>query len=338
MASAISVILPTHNRAHLLTRAISSVLQQLEDGDELIVVDDGSTDDTKSVVTGFGRRIQYIGTAGSGAGAARNIGVQNARNPLVAFIDSDDEWLPGKTRIQREFMDAKPDVLFCFSNFSFREIDELGGAFKRFNLATWSRDTRSWDEILAPGQKINSLVSLPQGIDDFNYHLGSMCAAELSANYINVNTLVVRRQEAGNALHFAEDTPTYEDWECFGRLACAGQAAYLDLETACQHSHGGSRLTDAHSTECALARVTILPRVWGSNNEFLQEHKELYQTVIDHERLVLIDGLLVRGETSKARKELLQMSGRTSLVRHLLATLPGNMTKMLLAVRRALRP
>jgi len=338
MTSAISVILPTHNRAHLLKRAITSALQQLKDEDELIVIDDGSTDNTKAVVIEFGHHIRYIRTAGLGAGAARNIGVQNAQNPLVAFIDSDDEWLPGKIKIQRAFMDAKPEVLFCFSNFSFKEIDALGGAFKRFDLVSWSKDMRNWDEILASGQKITSLIALPSGVDDFNFHVGSMCALELSANYINVNTLMVRRLEAGNALHFAEDTPTYEDWECFGRLACAGQAAYMDIETACQHSHGGPRLTDAHSTECAQARVTILPRVWGNNNEFLQKHKESYKTIIDKERLTLIDGMLIRGETAKARQELRQMFGRTSLARRLLAAFPGSMTKNLLAARRILKP
>lgn len=337
MKSAISVILPTYNRAHLLGRAINSALDQLGEQDELIVVDDGSTDDTKQVMSKFGSHVRYIRIPGLGAGAARNIGVQNARNPLVAFIDSDDEWLPGKTQIQRIFMDANPEVLFCFSNFSFREVDELGGACQRFNLVSWSRDMRSWDEILAPGKKLSSLITLPAGVEDFNFHIGSMCLSELTANYINVNTLMVRRQKSGSALHFAEDTPTFEDWECFGRLACAGQAAYLDIETACQHSHGGARLTDAHSTECAQARVTILPRVWGSNNDFLQKHKVLYQSVLDQERLTLIDGLLIRGETVKARNELRLMYGRKSLARLLLAVLPGGLTKKLLGLRRALK-
>jgi pentatricopeptide repeat protein len=145
---------------------------------------------------------------------------------------------------------------------------------------------------------------------------------------------LVRRLEAGDALHFAEDTSTYEDWECFGRLACAGQAAYLDIETACQHSHGGKRLTDAHITECARARVTILPRVWGSDQVFLQRHRAVYQKVLDKEYLTLFDGLLVRGDTTEARQVLKQMSGKVSMVRRLLAMFPGGITKRILAVRR----
>ena len=245
MENAISTILPTHNRAHLLKRAILSVLDQLEEKDELIVVDDGSNDNTESIVSEYTDRLQYLKLERSGAGAARNAGVNIAKNPLVAFIDSDDEWLPGKVVIQRAVMKALPDVLFCFTNFCTDETFKANGRVRHFNIKGWSKDNRSWDEILAPGQQASSIIDLPAGISDFRIHTGSMCVQELRANYINVNTLLVRREQAGDALHFAEDTPTYEDWECFGRLACAGKAAYLDIETACQHSHGGPRLTEA---------------------------------------------------------------------------------------------
>ncbi len=82
--SSISVIVPTYNRAHLLGRAIASVLMQLEDGDELIVVDDGSTDRTEEMIAPYGDRIRYILTDNQGAGAARNRGVSEARNGLAA--------------------------------------------------------------------------------------------------------------------------------------------------------------------------------------------------------------------------------------------------------------
>lgn len=337
MDTSISAILPTHNRAHLLNRAICSVLDQLEDRDELIVVDDGSTDNTGEVISEYGSRIKYVKTPGLGAGAARNIGVKNAKNALVTFIDSDDEWRAGKTIIQRAFMAARPDVLFSFTNFCTDDTFKPNGIVKHFNSKGWSRDTRSWSEILGTGSHISSVVKLPHGKEDFLFHVGSMCLHELLANYINVNTLMVLREEAGDALHFAEDTPTYEDWECFGRLACAGAAAYLDFESACQYGHAGPRLTDAHITECAQARVTILPRVWGANKEFLSKHHELYRRVLDEERRTLIDGLLVRGETARARVELLKIEGRTSVLRNLLAVLPGSMTKTLFSLRRAMK-
>jgi hypothetical protein len=335
--SAISTILPTHNRAHLLKRAITSVLNQIHEYDELIIVDDGSTDNTETVVSEFIPRIRFYKTSPRGAGAARNFGLQNANNPLIAFIDSDDEWLANKIEIQRAFMVAMPEILFSFTNFSFCEAEKLGGTYKHYNLVSWSKDTRGWDQILGPGIPVSSLINLPSDVPDFRFHFGSMCKQELSANYINVNTLMVRRLEAGDALYFAEDTATYEDWECFGRLACAGKAAYLDTETACQYSHGGSRLTDAHVTECAQARVKILPRVWGANKNFIEQYPDLYHETLDAELLTLVDGLLVRGETDKARCALKQITGHTSWSRNLLAAFPGSITKNLISLRRLIK-
>ena len=99
----VSVIIPTYNRAHLVGRAIQSVLDQTYDDFEVIVVDDGSTDNTMEVVSGFrDERIKYIQhpvNKGTPA-AARNTGIRAARGELIGFVDSDDEWLPEKLQKQ----------------------------------------------------------------------------------------------------------------------------------------------------------------------------------------------------------------------------------------------
>src|SRR6266705_3530531 len=111
----VSVVIPTHNRGHLIHRALGSALQDIESDDELIVVDDGSSDGTEDVVRKFGdQRVRYIRQEHSGAGAARNRGTLEARHELVAYLDSDDEWIRGKTALQRGFLMARSDVLFCF--------------------------------------------------------------------------------------------------------------------------------------------------------------------------------------------------------------------------------
>ena len=94
----VTVVLPTHDRAKLLRRAIDSVLSQDYQDLELIVVDDASTDDTQTVVQQFAdQRIRYVRLADrQGATAARNAGISAARGEFIGFQDSDDEWLPGK--------------------------------------------------------------------------------------------------------------------------------------------------------------------------------------------------------------------------------------------------
>ncbi len=98
----ISIILPPYNRAKTLPRAVQSILSQTFTNFELIIVDDGSNDNTTEVVRGFkDNRIKYIKIKeNKGASAARNIGIKSAKGKYIAFQDSDDEWLPEKLRKQ----------------------------------------------------------------------------------------------------------------------------------------------------------------------------------------------------------------------------------------------
>jgi glycosyltransferase involved in cell wall biosynthesis len=109
----VSIIIPTYNRAHVLSRAIQSVLAQTYQDFELIIVDDGSTDDTERLVKSFNsEKIRYIRhIENKGPAAARNNGIQSAKGDYIAFQDSDDEWMPQKLEKQmRAFETAPPEV------------------------------------------------------------------------------------------------------------------------------------------------------------------------------------------------------------------------------------
>lgn len=332
--SSISVIVPTYNRAHLLGRAITSVLLQLEDADELIVVDDGSTDRTEEMIAFYGDRIRYILTENRGSGAARNRGVSEARNPLVAFLDSDDEWMPGKTSMQRAFMTARPDLHFCFTNYAARWPD---GTVRRFSLETQDWDNLDWSKIIGPGKPISTDVKLEGDYGEFNCYEGDrLYLSQLSHSYVCVNTLIVRREKAGQALTFGEDMATSEEWECGARLARSGKGAYLDCETVWVHHHTGPRLVFADAFGYADARVRLMERVWGRDEAFLKEHGELYHRLLAEQRLYRIEGLLTQGKSADARQELAKL--RTPpLVHRLLARLPGPLTRGSLALRRGVR-
>ena len=98
----VSVVIPTFNRAHLIMRALQSVLTQTFTAWETIVVDDGSTDDTETVVLSLGdSRIRYCRQPENrGPAAARNRGMREAKGEFIAFLDSDDEWFPDKLELQ----------------------------------------------------------------------------------------------------------------------------------------------------------------------------------------------------------------------------------------------
>jgi glycosyltransferase involved in cell wall biosynthesis len=106
----VSVIIPTFNRAHMVTEAIESVFQQTVAPSDIIVVDDGSTDGTRERLAAYIDRINYVYQDNQGVSAARNAGVRAARSPWIAFLDSDDEWHPRKLELQLRYIAEHPET------------------------------------------------------------------------------------------------------------------------------------------------------------------------------------------------------------------------------------
>lgn len=297
----VSVIIPTHNRASVVPRAVASALACLRPGDEVIVVDDGSSDGTAEALAPYADRIRYEPVPHGGAGRARNRGVALARGPLVAFLDSDDEWAPDKIELQRRLLARRPEVVFCFTDFAARHE---GWPDDERYLARWHGDSRGWDAILGPAEPYSAIADLPPGRPDFAVHAGDLYPEVLSGHFVPTFTLVVHRERAGEALRFAEDVDTYEDLECHARLARVGAAAYLDTGTAFQWGHAGPRLTDANVLTCAVARRTIVERVYGHDPDFLAHHHDAYEREVRSQALLAARWLLRRGRAAEARAQL----------------------------------
>lgn len=111
----ISVVMPVYNRAGWVQRAIDSVFAQTVHDWELLVVDDGSTDDTRRVLESYGARVTLLSQSNAGPYPARNLALQHARGELVAFIDSDDAWYPHRLECQLPLL-ARPEVGLVFGD------------------------------------------------------------------------------------------------------------------------------------------------------------------------------------------------------------------------------
>ena len=96
----VSVVIPAHNSESFIVRALRSVLEQDYRPIEIVVVDDGSSDSTVAVATGFDPCVRCVSQPNQGASAARNRGIKECSGSLVAFLDSDDEWLPGRLGVR----------------------------------------------------------------------------------------------------------------------------------------------------------------------------------------------------------------------------------------------
>jgi glycosyltransferase involved in cell wall biosynthesis len=114
-SSLVSVVIPVHNGGKTVARAIESALAQAYDAVEVVVADDGSTDDTREVVGRYLGRVRVVEQANRGAAAARNLGLRAARGEYVAFLDADDEFLPGRIEkgVAPMAADARVGATFC---------------------------------------------------------------------------------------------------------------------------------------------------------------------------------------------------------------------------------
>lgn len=121
----VSVVIPTHNYGRFIREAIDSVLAQTFDDFEIVVVDDGSTDNTLEIVTAIhDPRIKVVRTPHRGISAARNEGLAHIQGEFIAFLDSDDRWRPDKLERQIRMMQAEPELGAIFTNFV--RFDEHG--------------------------------------------------------------------------------------------------------------------------------------------------------------------------------------------------------------------
>ena len=184
----VSVIIPTYNRAHLVGRAIRSVLAQTYQDFEIIVVDDASTDNTEEVVNSFNDpHIRYIRhEKNHGGAAARNTGINVARGEYIAFQDSDDEWLPEKLEKQMKVFESAPA--------------KVGVVYTGF----WRIDDDKKTYI--PSTKINRKE-------------GNVHNELLEGNFVTTQAAIVKRECLRKAGMFDERLPRLQDWELFIRIS-----------------------------------------------------------------------------------------------------------------------
>lgn len=340
LRDSVSVIIPTYNRSHLVARTIKSVLAAISPGDEVLVIDDGSTDDTSAVVGAFGDAVRYFRIENSGSSVARNLGISSARCPLVAMVDDDDEWLPDKLELQRKVMETFPEVVFCFCNLLAKDTN---GRISHDVLSTWRDHERvgsadapkDLGETLGPGVPFSSIASLPKGRADFNIHVGDMYPILMEVFCAFNSAVMVRKELAGASYCYDEDLRNMDDTECFARLSKLGPAAYLDCELVEYFVHGGPRLTDASEIFHMTTRITLHQRIWGADERFLKTHSARYQSLLKAKCLIRARLLIGDGQMKEAKEDL-KVAG-APLYYWLLASLPYGLVRNIRVVRRKVR-
>lgn len=198
----ITVIIPTFNRIHTIRRAIDSVLAQTLVANEIIIVDDGSTDGTGKMIQAHYPSITYIYQPNKGVSAARNQAISLAHNDWLAFLDDDDEWMPHKLKTQMQLLEKNPELKLCHTE----ERWVRNGV--RVNQMKKHRKTGGWIY----------QACLP------------LCAISPSSTLIHKSLF----DEVGL---FREDLPACEDYDMWLKICSSHEVAYVESE--CMIKYGG---------------------------------------------------------------------------------------------------
>lgn len=301
----ISVILPTYNRADLVGRAIASVVGQTHQNIELIVVDDGSTDNTESIVAGWAERadvtVRYFKQANAGCASARNAGLREAAGGYFAFLDSDDEWAPNAAE-------------------SLLAVLEESGADFVYSPAV---------EVFADGREfVNFPVAAgrPEGFAPAHFH---------DTNVRN-GAVLFRRNVLASVGDIDESLRHNEDSDFLQRVSIACRAAYSTTPTVRWHQHAGNK--SSNRVEICRALIRSSSKVLESYPDFAAELGDGAAERMHELNGLLIESLLLAGEMAEARRIAAEVAPPLSLsVRAALASgtaIPIRLKKKLALVWR----
>ena len=210
MNPTVSVVVPTYNRAYCLSRALDSILKQTHPINEIIVIDDGSNDDTYTLLKQRYPQVRYYFQANQGVSAARNHGIQLAKSPWIALLDSDDAWHPKKIEIQFQALIAQPTAL-CHTN------------------EVWIRR----------GVRVNAMKKHRKGSDN-------LFERSLERCLISPSSVLIKKDLFTSIGLFDVDLPACEDYDLWLRITAHQATTFVDEALTIKYGGHEDQLSQKH--------------------------------------------------------------------------------------------
>lgn len=242
----ISVVIPAYNRAQYVVEAVRSVQAQTRTATEVIVVDDGSTDDTAQAARAAGASV--IRQANSGLPAARNTGIMAATNPWIAFLDDDDLWEPTKLARQWQLIERCPRIGFAFTDHS--AFNEEGSVF----ASLYAEHPERWAQVQRhPAGPGLSVCETEDALRRF-----------YRWNFVNVSSLLIRRDLLLHIGLFDASLKAWEDWEITLRLFGTALGGVVEEPLVRRRRHATQMTGDRlhMKLHAAAATMRIVQRPW----------------------------------------------------------------------------
>ena len=259
----VSVIIPTYNRGWILKEAIDSVLAQDFTDFELVVVDDGSTDDTKKILDDYKSDLIVIRQSNKGVSAARNRGIGAASGGLIAFLDSDDLWLPRKLATQVAFFDANPAAVI-------NQTEEI-----------WIRN----------GVRVNPKIR-------HHKFAGMIFERSLALCLVSPSAVMMKRSLFDEVGLFDEDLPACEDYDLWLRISWRYPVYLIETPLIIKRGGHADQLSKAHSLD--KFRIKALQKVI-ENGKLDADARQAAVRTLQKKCAIFAGGCRKRGKDAEAR-------------------------------------
>ncbi len=260
----ISLIIPTFNRKSLLKRAVESALKGQKIPAEIIIVDDGSTDGTEEMIRQHFPFANYLFQPNQGPAAARNRGIQEAQGEWIAFLDSDDEWMPGKLAAQLEFFMQNPEYLIC-------QTEEI-----------WIRN----------GRRVNPMKKHKK----YGGWIFEKC---LPLCIVSPSAVIMHRTLLEEVGLFDESLPACEDYDLWLRVACRYPVGLIEKPYVTKYGgHADQRSHEFPAMD--RFRIQSLIKILASNSLSPEQEKST-KTVLEEKMRIYIQGAVKRGKIDEAK-------------------------------------
>ena len=264
----ISIIIPTFNRLQYLKKAIDSVLKQTYQNFELIIIDDGSTDCTLDFLIKFkDKRLSFYPKTNSGVSASRNLGIKKSKYNIIAFLDSDDIWLPKKLAKQIHFFEKNP-------NYKIAQTEEI-----------WIRN----------GKRVNAM-NKHKKLEGFFYE------ESLKLCLISPSSVIIKREILNDIGFFDETLPACEDYDSWLRITSKYKVGLIKENLIEKHGGHPDQLSRKFTGMDKFRIIAMLKSL--TNNSLNQEQRLATIQEIKKKSKIYANGCIKHGKNQEGAKFL----------------------------------
>jgi glycosyltransferase involved in cell wall biosynthesis len=304
--------MPTYNRAHLLPRALDSLFAQNYPNIEPIVIDDGSTDNTREVLKPYLDRIVFLESDHGGTASARNVGMKASTGKYIAFLDSDDTYLPEKLALQVAFAEQHPEVGMVCSEFSGGYTDgQVQEQLMRTYHPIWEERNLSFNDVFEQSG-VFECDGCSRPVD---YYIGDIFKLVIQDTVIPTNTMLVTR-EAYETVGYQDTNLRFaQEYDFCVRICKHFKIAFLDVPTYAMYFHDqqatSSLMFESEKTPEQLQLEVIgwdcflvIAENWGLKDEsFYRENRRIVNRRLSDLHYERAKILLRMDEQRRARED-----------------------------------